>query len=153
MAYLDNLAAKSLTMEELVSLLDDSLIFLEIPLALGVEDELRFNIEEKKFISQVARNLEIADSDNIGPVGTTGTYIRLSNALQSMGEHARAMQMIGKALLINPRDQNAMFGKAKLLFYDKKYDASKKCLERLMATGGDKNAKYLSELIVQIITN
>jgi tetratricopeptide (TPR) repeat protein len=151
MAHLDNMAAKNLSVEELVSLLDESLTFLQIPLALGVEDELRFNTEEKKFISQVANNLETADSENNGPVGTSGTYTRLSNALQSMGEHERAMQMIEKALLINPKDRDAMFGKAKLLFYGKKYEASKKCLERLTSAGGDKNAKYLSELIEQII--
>jgi tetratricopeptide (TPR) repeat protein len=151
MAHLDNLAAKSLSVEELVSLLDESLTFLQIPLALGVEDELRFNMEEKTFICQIAINLEMADTDNNGPVGTSGTYIRLSNALQSMGEQDRAMRMIEMALLINPRDQDAMYGKAKLLFYGKKYEASKKCLERLMAAGGDKNAKYLSELIEQIM--
>jgi len=150
-AYLDNLAAKSLSVEELVSLLDESLTFLQIPLALGVEDELKFNTAEKKFISQVANNLELADSQNNRPVGTSGTYTRLSNALQSMGEHARAIQMIEMALLINPLDRDAMFGKAKLLFYGKKYEASKKCLERLIAAGGNKNAKYLSELIEQII--
>jgi tetratricopeptide (TPR) repeat protein len=153
MAHLDNMVAKSLSVEELVSLLDESLAFLQIPLVLGVEDELRFNVEEKKFIELIAKNLEMADSENNGPVGTTGTYTRLSNALQSMGEHERAMQMIEKALFINPRDRDAMFGKAKMLFYGKKYDASKKCLEKLMATGSDKNAKYLSELIEQIIIN
>jgi len=151
MAYLDNLAAKSLSREELVSLLDESLAFLQIPLVLGVEDDLKFNKDERTFIGKVADNLDFADSEHNGPIGTSATYIRLSNALQSMGEEGRAMLMIEKALLINPKDRNAMFGKAKLLFYSKKYDASKKCLERLIGSGDDKNAKYLSELIEQII--
>lgn len=150
-AYMENLAAKSLAAEELSSLMDESLTYLQIPLVLGVEDELRLDGGEKEFVGLVTRCLGNADSLNGGPVGTAGTYIKLSNALQSLGETETAMLMIDKALLINPRDRAAQFGKAKLLFYAKRYDAAKKCLEKLIAAGDDDNARYLSELIEQLI--
>ncbi|MFO7619175.1 MAG: hypothetical protein R6W91_05915 [Thermoplasmata archaeon] len=149
-AYLENLNAKSLSKEELSSLLDDALSFLRIPLELGVGDELRFDAREKEFISMVAGNLERADLENGGPVGTPGTYIRISNALLAMEEPDRAMSMIDKALLLNPRDSAAMFSRAKLLFYAKKYALAKKCLEKIVAACDHENAKYLIELIEQM---
>ena len=152
-AYLDNISAKSLSNEELVTLLDDALSFLQIPSVMGVEDELKFDDDETKFIRLVTSSLENADSENNMPVGSTSTYIRLSNTLHSMGDANKAMAMIEKALLINPRDLDATYAKAKLLFYAKKYDLAKKCLERLISKGNDDKAKYLFELIEQLNIN
>ena len=60
------------------------------------------------------------------------------------------MRMIEKALLINPRDRDSLYGKAKLLFQAKRYEAARKCLDKVISTGGDDNAKYLAELIDQL---
>ncbi len=149
-AYLDNLAAKSLSKEELVSLVDESLKYLQIPLALSVDDELKFDENEAEFIELINRYLANADSQNNRPVGTKVTYIKLSNALTSLGRHGEAINMIEKALLINPRDRDALYCKAKLLFNMHKYDAAKKCLEKLISSGKNEDARYLSELINQL---
>ncbi len=149
-AYLDNMAAKSLSREEMASLLDDALTFLQIPLSMGVEDELRFDDSETEFIFLVLKNLEQVDSDHGGPAGTPGTYIRMANALQAMGKSDISMRMIDCALLLNPRDREAMFTRAKLLFHSKKYQQAKKCLEKISAANISEDARYLLELIDQI---
>ncbi|MBA3046678.1 MAG: hypothetical protein KKH41_07205 [Candidatus Thermoplasmatota archaeon] len=149
-AYLDNMAARRLSREELSSLLDDALAYLLIPLTMGVEDELKFNQQEKQFINQVVENLEIADMENGVPVGTPGTYIRLSNALQALDEPEIAMTMIDRALLLNPRNRDAMLSRAKLLFYTKRYAQARKYLEKILKSGDDEKARYLIELIDQI---
>jgi tetratricopeptide (TPR) repeat protein len=149
-AYLDNMAAKSLSPEEVASLVDEALSYMQIPLSMGVEDELRFDHGETEFISLVVENLDRIDQENGNPVGTSGTYIRLANALQAMGEPEKSMRMIESALLLNPRDREAMFTKAKLLFQSKKYPQARKCLEKLSATEISEDARYLLELIDQI---
>jgi tetratricopeptide (TPR) repeat protein len=115
-----------------------------------VDDELRLNSQEREFVNLIVKNLEAADLENNGPVGTSGAYTRLSNALQSMGEQESAMRMIEKALLLRPKDMDAMFAKAKLLFYSKKYAQARKSLEKIISAGGHENAMYLVELIDQI---
>ena len=149
-AYLDNMAAKRLSREEMATLTDEALAFLQIPLSIGVDDELRLNSQEREFVNLIVKNLEAADLENNGPVGTSGAYTRLSNALQSMGEQESAMRMIEKALLLRPKDMDAMFAKAKLLFYSKKYAQARKSLEKIISAGGHENAMYLVELIDQI---
>ncbi|MDO9536887.1 MAG: tetratricopeptide repeat protein [Thermoplasmata archaeon] len=149
-AYLENIAAKSFTREETVSFLDEALTFLQIPLSMGVDDELKFNSDEKKFIELVAHHIESADIENGGPIGRPEAYVRLSNVLQSLGEQEPAMQMIEKALLINPKDSDAMFAKAKLLFRSKNYEIARKCLDKIIGSGEDEKARYLVELIDQI---
>lgn len=151
-AYLENLSAKNLSPEELVTLLNDALTFLEIPLALGAEDELKFESAEREFINLMAVNLDRADAVHGMPIGSGATYVRFSNAFLSMGEPVRAMAMIERGLLINPKDRDAIFGKAILLFRLKKYDAAKKCLERLVSAGADENVRYLYELMDQMST-
>jgi len=149
-AYLDNMAARGLSKDELVALLDDALGFLQVPLSMGVEDVLRFNQQETGFIHLLASSLEKADEDNGTPVGTTGTYIRMSNALQALGMTENAMRMIENALLINPRDRDAMFARAILLFHAKKYPAARKCLEKIITATENEKAKYMLELIDQM---
>jgi tetratricopeptide (TPR) repeat protein len=149
-AYLDNMAAKSLSKEELVSVMDESLKYLQIPLALSVDDELRFEESEIKFIELISGCLANADSQNNRPVGSKVTYIKMSNALMALGRQGEAVDMIEKALLINPRDRDALYCKAALLFNMQKYDAAKKCLEKLISSGDREDARYLSELINQL---
>jgi tetratricopeptide (TPR) repeat protein len=149
-AYLDNMAAKSLSVEELVSLMDESLSYLRIPLALRLEDELKFDKNEARFISLLSGCLANADSQNNRPVGSKVTYIKMSNALMALGRQGEAVDMIERALLINPRDRDALYCKAALLFNMQKYDAAKKCLEKLISSGDDEDARYLSELINQL---
>lgn len=149
-AYLDNIKARELSIEELVPLVDESLKNLQIPLILGAEDELKFNREEVEFIGLISGCLVNADLKSGRPVGNEVTYIKLSNALMSLGKHGEALAMIEKALLINPRDRDALYCKAKLLFDMQRYGAAKKCLDKLTASGNDDNARYLSELIDQL---
>ena len=149
-SFLENIDAKALRKEELVTLLDDALGFLRIPVALGVEDEILFSQQEASFIKLMLTILNRVDSDNGGPIATSNTYIKMANALQAMEEPGHAMNMIEKALLINPQDKDALFVKAKLLFYIKDYDAAKRCLEKLMEKGEHPKASYLVELIDQL---
>lgn len=149
-AYLENLAAKSLSMEEVVSLINESLAFLQIPLEMGVEDTLVFDRDEKDFINLVAAALEDTDKENGTPTGATGTYIKLSNALHFLDQQDRAMRMIDQALLINPRDRSALLAKSMLLFFRKRYQPAKRCLEKLISEKDDEKARYLIELIDQI---
>ena len=149
-SYLENMDTAALKKEELVALLEESLGFLKVPVVLGIEDELNFSKEEMSFILLMQKIQEKADEDNGGPVSTSTTYIKMANALQKMEYPEISMDMINKALLINPNDLDAQFIRAKLLFYAKDYDAAKRCLEKLLQKGEHVNAGYLAELIIQI---
>ena len=149
-SFLENLDAKALNKEELVTLLDDALAFLRIPITLGVDDEIQFSQQEASFIKLMLTILNRVDSENGGPIATSNTYIKMANGLQAMEEPGHAISMIEKALLINPQDKDALFVKAKLLFYAKDYDTAKRCLEKLMEKGEHPKASYLVELINQL---
>lgn len=149
-AYLDNLAAKSLSRDEISSLVNESLAFLQIPLEMGVDDTLAFDADEGEFITMMADAIERADADRGGPGASAGTYIRLSNALHFLDQQERAMRMAESALLINPKDPGALLAKAMLLFAEKKYPQARRCLEKLAAGSAHPNARYLVELIDQM---
>ena len=149
--YLENMDTNSLKKEELVALLEESLAFLRVPNILGVEDELNFSQQEEGFIMLMQRIQETADMENGGPISTSATYIKMANALHSLEHPDMSMNMITKALLINPNNQDALFTKSKLLFYAKDYATAKRCLEKLMEKGEHLKAGYLVELIDQIV--
>ena len=149
-SYLENIEARSLTKEDLVSLLDESLAFLQVPLVMKVEDELKFNQNEKEFITIMADTVEKLDIDNRGPTATAGTYVKLTNALMFMEKTKRARDMLDKALLINPNNLDVQYGKAKLLFSIKDYEAAKKVLKKIKEKGEYVPADLLLELILQI---
>lgn len=149
-AYLENMDARELKKEELVVLLAQSLEFLKVPAVMGVEDELRFSGGEEAFIRLIFKTLERADQDYGGPTASPATYTKMANALQAMGESLNAMAMIESALLIDPRDDDAQYGKAKLLFYAREYAAARRCLEKLVEGGRYPKAVYLVELIDQL---
>ena len=149
-SYLENMDTKNLDRQELLALLEESLGFLRVPLVMGVDDELNFSQQETSFILLIQRIQEKADSDNMGPISSSATYIRMANALHSMDFQEGSMNMINKALLINPNDLDALFTKAKLLFYVKDYEPARRCLTRIMDKGKNPKAAYLAELIDQI---
>jgi tetratricopeptide (TPR) repeat protein len=149
MAYLENLDAKRLSTEEIVTLVNDSLAFLQIPLEMDVEDGLAFDAEESAFIERMAEALEKLDSCG-SPAAAPGTYVRLSNALHFLGQQDRAIQMADRALLINPRDGSALLAKASLLFSQRRYAQAKRCLEKLLAEREDDRARCLLDLIEQM---
>ena len=149
-SYLENVEAKEIEKGEMVALLDGALEFLKVPYILGVEDELAFSQDEAGFIELMLSIIEKADAEHGGPIATSGTYIRMANALHAMDDSDNAMKMIEKALLINPQDKDGQYARAKLLFYAKDYKAAKRCLEKLMEKGEHPKAGYLAELIEQI---
>ncbi len=149
-SYLENMEAKALKKEELVALLEESLGFLSVPIVLGVDDELNFSKQEISFILLIHRIQEKADIDNGGPISTSAIYTRMANALQLLDHPDESMDMIKKALLIDPNNQDALFIKSKLLFYAKDYAAARRSLEKLMEKGEHPKASYLVELINQI---
>ena len=118
-SYLENMDAKALKKEELVALLEESLGFLRVPTVLGIDDELKFSQEEISFIMLMHRIQENADMENKGPISTSAIYTRMANALQTLNHTEESMDMIKKALLINPNNQDALFLKSKILFYVK----------------------------------
>lgn len=148
--YLENMDTNSLKKEELVALLEESLGFLRVPVVLGVDDELNFSQQEEGFIMLLQRIQKKADIENGGPISTSATYVKMANALQSLELLDMSMDMITKALLINPNNQDALFAKSKFLFYAKDYSAAKRCLEKLIEKGEHPNASYLAELINQL---
>ena len=149
-AYLENMDAKSLKKEELVSLLDQALSFMKVPNTIGVDDELNFSKDESNLIKLLFRILERADHDHGTPIATSGTYIRMSNALFFLDEAGLARDMVEKALLINPNNADAQYSKAKLLFYEKDYQGARRCLGKLIEKGQHPKAGYLAELIDQL---
>jgi len=148
--YLENMDTNALEKENLVALLEESLKFLRVPIVLGVEDELNFSQQEVDFILLMQKIQKKADMERGGPVSTMAVYIKMANALQSMNESEQSIDMINKALLINPNNQDALFTKAKMLFYTKEYAAARRCLEKLIEKGEHPKANYLAELIDQI---
>ena len=98
----------------------------------------------------MADTVEKLDIENRGPTATAGTYVKLTNALTSMEKTKRAMDMLEKALLINPKNLDVQYGKAKLLFSIKDYDAAKKVLKKIKENGEYVPADLLLELILQI---
>ena len=149
-ACLDNMAAKGLSPQELASLLDESLKSMQIPLVLGADDDLRLDGEEANFIGLITECLESADSGCARPVATGSAYVKLSNALACLGRQEEALSMVEKALLIKPKDRDALLCKARLLFGMRRFDSARKCLGKLIASGDSGDARYLSELIDQL---
>lgn len=149
-SYLENMDVKALNRQELLALLEESLGFLRVPVIMGVDDELNFSQQETSFILLMHRILKKADAENHEPVSSFSVYIKMANALHSMNYPEQSMDMINKALLINPNDQDALFTKAKLLFYIKDYEPAKRCLGKLMEKGENPKANYLAELIDQM---
>ena len=115
-----------------------------------MEDVLDFDDDERDFLNAVTDAQDRLDTQSGSPAGTVVMYIRLSNALHHLGMEEKAVQMIDRALLINPRERDALFAKSMLLFFGKKYAEARRCLDKLIADRDDENARYLAELIEQI---
>ena len=152
-SYLANLDIENLKPGEMNSLMEEGLTFLHIPLAIGIGDELNFSNAERGFILLMAEKVEMADFRYGSPVASSGSYVRLTNALHCLDQISAAVTMIEKALLIDPNSPDALFGKAKLLFYEKKYEQATKYLTKLTSKKRHQKALYLAELIDQLVSD
>jgi tetratricopeptide (TPR) repeat protein len=150
MSYLENVNLDSLRTDEFNSLIEEGLGFLGIPVAMGIGDELNFSRDEREFILLMSCKVVDADKRGYDPVASSRSYIKLANALNCLDESERAMQMVDKALLIEPNNGDALFGKAKLLFYSKRYEAARRQLDKLISRRSEPKAMYLAELIEQL---
>ena len=93
----------------------------------------------------------MADVRYGSPVASSGSYVRLTNALHCLEQMPAAMAMIEKALLIDPNSADALYGKAKLLFFEKRYEKANIYLTKLTSKKEHQKALYLAELIDQLV--
>ncbi len=150
-SYFENVDLGQMDVNDLTAFVDEALAFLHVPVTLGLGDEMNFNEREEILILVTVSKLEEADNISGRPLASTRSYIRLANALNCLGECSRAMEMIDKALLKEPNNIDALFGKAILNFNEKKYEEAKRYLEKLMAkTEAHSKALYLAEMIDQL---
>ena len=151
--YIANLDLKNLKSDEINSLIEEGLTFLHIPMAIGIGDELTFSNDEREFILLMAEKVDMADVRYGSPVASSGSYVRLTNALHCLEQMPAAMAMIDKALLIDPNSADALFGKAKLLFFEKRYEKANRYLTKLTSKKEHQKALYLAELIGQLVND
>ena len=149
--YIANLDLKNLKSDEINSLIEEGLTFLHIPMAIGIGDELTFSNDEREFILLMAEKVDMADVRYGSPVASSGSYVRLTNALHCLEQAPAAMAMIEKALLIDPNSADALYGKAKLLFFEKSYEKANIYLTKLTSKKEHQKALYLAELIDQLV--
>ena len=151
--YIANLDLKNLKSDEINSLIEEGLTFLHIPIAIGIGDELSFSNGEREFILLMAEKVDMADVRYGSPVASSGSYVRLTNALHCLEQMPAAMAMIDKALLIDPNSADALYGKAKLLFFEKRYEKANRYLTKLTSKKDHQKALYLAELIGQLVND
>ena len=150
-SHFENLELSDSSVKDTPPFLEEALGTLHVPVAIVIGDELRFSERQKKLIMLLVSKLKDAELHSGIPIASTRSYVRLANALHCLGEADDAMEMMDKALFKEPADPDALFGKAKLLFYEKRYDEAERHLNRLM-TKAKKNpdAIYLAEIIGQL---
>jgi tetratricopeptide (TPR) repeat protein len=150
-SYFENLDVLKGEVQDMHAFIEEALGFLQVPMTMGFGDEMRFSDREEKLIQVSVSKLEEADASRGTPLASVRSYIRLANALNCLGISSRAMEMIEKALLKEPNNTDALYGKAMLLFYEKRYEDSKKYLAKLLEkTKADSKTVYLAEMIEQL---
>ena len=153
-SHFENLDVNNSTPEDITASVEEVLDFLQIPMIIGLGDELKFTEREEKLIRTLIEKLERSEIVHGVSVASARSYIKLANAAHCLGDAKKAMNMINKALLGGPNNPDALFGKAKLLFYEKRYDDAKRYLDKLLAkTKKDSKSMYLAEMIEQIISS
>jgi tetratricopeptide (TPR) repeat protein len=151
-SHFENLDMNEYTTKEIITSVEETLDFLQIPTVIGLGHELKFTDREEKLINALMSKLEQVESDQGSPVASARAYTKLANATHCLGDVKTALKMVNKALLKEPNNPDALFGKAKLLFYEKKYNEAKRYLDKLLAKSKkDQNSLYLAEMIEQII--
>ncbi len=150
-SYFENLDVSKGEVEDMHAFVEEALGFLHVPMTMGMGDEMRFSGREEKLIIVTISKLEEADVFRGTPLASVRSYIRLANALNCLGACSRAMEMMDKALLKEPNNTDALYGKAMLLFYEKRYEESKRYLAKLLEkTKADSKSLYLAEMIEQL---
>ena len=149
--YFRNLDAQSLMPAEFSALVEEAVSFLHIPVVIGFGDELRLDEKEKELIlamwERLAETRASVDAHNI----RTESYMKLSNALFCLEYKEKAMELLDMAIFRDPNDPDALYNKAKLLFFEKKYDESKRYLAKVTSKCPDReDAKYLAEMLEQL---
>ena len=152
LSYFENLDVHSDCDRDLTAFIEEALEFLHVPVTIGIDDELKFNEREERLIAITAAKVEDNDLHQAHPAASVRSYVRLANALNSMGQCSRAMDMMDKALLKEPTNIDALFGKAKLLFYEKRYAESQRYLAKLLKKDENhEKAQYLAEMVGQLM--
>lgn len=153
-SHFENMDMNEYTTKEIITSVEETLDFLQIPTVIGLGHELSFTDREEKLIKALISKLEHIESNQSSPVVSARAYTKLANATHCLGDMKTALEMVNKALLKEPNNPDALFGKAKLLFYEKKYEEAKRYLDKLLAKSKkDQNSIYLAEMIEQIISS
>ena len=150
-SYFENLGPDSSRPDEFSAFVEEAVAHLHIPIVIGMGDEMKFSEKEVTVIKTIARRLLDPQSANLLPRVRTETFMRLSNAMYCLKDPTWAMSLVELAIQRNPNDADALFNKAKLLFYDKKYDKAKAFLNKVKMKDPEReDAQYLAEMLAQL---
>ncbi len=150
-SFFENMDPNSIRPGEFSSFVEEAVSHLHIPATIELDDDIKFNDKEKQVILVISRRLLDPDALELVSRVRTRTMIMLANGLYSLEMPAESMQMVNMAVHRDPKDMDALYGKAKILLFEKKYAASKRCLEKIINRQPDRDeAKYLLEMIEQI---
>lgn len=151
MSYFENLDPNSGRADEFASFVEEAVSHLHIPIVIGMGDELKFSEKEEAVVRTIARRLIDPQSTNLLPRVRANTFMRLSNAMYCLGDPVWAMSLIELAIQRNPNNADALFNKAKLLFYSKDYKKARAFLNKVQMKDPERDdARYLAEMIEQL---
>ncbi len=150
-SFFENMDPNSIRPDEFSSFVEEAVSHLHIPATIELDDDIKFNDKEKQVILVISRRLLDPDALDLVSRVRTRTMIMLTNGLYSLEMPVESMQMVNMAVHRDPKDMDALYGKAKILLFEKNYAASKRCLEKIIDRQPDRDeAKYLLEMIEQI---
>jgi len=149
-SYFNNLIPGSIDSHEFAAFVEEAVSHLHIPHILELGHVLSFNDKEEKIISTISERVLSPNSPELPTFIQTRTMIMLANGLYSLEMKERSLKMAELAVQRDPRDMDAQFGRAKLLFFEKDYTRARKCLEKVLARDPDRgDVKALLEMMEQ----
>ncbi len=153
MSFFENLRP-GITETEFSGYVDEAVAHMHLPVVIGIGDELNLSGRERAVIKAMTQPILDPGQPNYIQNIRTATLMKLSNALFCLGNNEPAMQLIDAAVQRNPNDDDALFNKAKLLYFAEDYEESLRFLEKVTLKNPERDdARYLAEMIQQLKKN
>ena len=150
-SYFENIDPERIMPDEFAALAEEAVSHLHIPMILELDDVLKFSGKEEKVLKVISGRMLQPDSLALVTRMQTRTLIMMANGLYALDMTEDALQMVELAVHQNPKDADALYAKAKLLFFDKDYAGARKCLEKVKEREPERgDVQYLLEMIAQI---
>ena len=150
-SYFNNLIPGSIDPQEFAAFVEEAVSHLHIPHILELDHVLSFNEKEKVIILTISERVLMPDALELVTSIQTRTMMELANGLHSLEMKERSLKMSELAVQRDPRDMDALYGRAKLLFYEKDYGKARKCLEKVLDREPDRDdVRALLEMIEQL---